>query len=224
MNEITYFAGLDLGQTGDFTSLAILERTRPAERTNQVETFRVTRNWYGLNTVPVREPTAKRERTYAVRHLERLPQGTPYPAICERLVNLFAQPPLLGATLVVDETVVGRAVLDMIRQARPRAKIRPITVTAGHEVVPDGAGWNVPKKELISLLQVLFQSRRLQVARLLPMAATLVKELETVRARVTVKANETFESWRERDHDDLVLAVAMATWVGERGLQQFWMR
>jgi hypothetical protein len=35
--------------------------------------------------------------------------------------------------------------------------------------------------------------------------------------------NETLASWRERDHDDLVLAVAMAAWVSQRRLP-FWMR
>ena len=79
-------------------------------------------------------------------------------------------------------------------------------------------GWHLPKKELVSVMQILLQSRRLQVARQLPMATVLVKELETFRVKVTTSANETFESWRERDHDDLVLAVAMAAWVGERAL------
>ena len=33
--------------------------------------------------------------------------------------------------------------------------------------------------------------------------------------------NETFESWRERDHDDLVLAVALAIWFGDKGRRPF---
>jgi hypothetical protein len=84
--------------------------------------------------------------------------------------------------------------------------------------VPDGAGWLLPKKKLVGELQVLLQSRRLRVVRLLPDAAALVGELEALRVKVTVSAHETFEAWRERDHDDFVLAVAMAAWVGERGL------
>src|SRR5262245_17827820 len=87
MGEIIYLVGLDLGQPRTFTALAILERTRPAEPMNQSVEFRVTRHWDGLNTV--REPVAKRESTYADRHLERFPLGTPYPKICERLVELF---------------------------------------------------------------------------------------------------------------------------------------
>jgi hypothetical protein len=82
----------------------------------------------------------------------------------------------------------------------------------------------VPKKELVSVLQVLLQSKRLQVARALPMAAVLVKELECFRVKFTPSANETFEAWRERDHDDLVLAAALAAWVGEHGVQELWVR
>src|SRR6266851_116434 len=196
MADITYLVGLDLGQASDFTALAVLERTRPAERSDSWgETFRVRQHWSGIETVPVRPTAPKRERTYAVRHLERFPLGTSYPTICERIVELFAEPPLRGATLVVDQTGVGRAVVDMIRRARPRASIRPITITAGLGVVPDGAGWHVPKKELVSALQVLLQSHRLQVASKLPMASVLLKELESFRVKITAAANETFEAW-----------------------------
>jgi hypothetical protein len=45
-------------------------------------------------------------------------------------------------------------------------------------------------------------------------------ELLAFRAKVTASANETFEAWRERDHDDLVLAVATAAWVGEHVTQR----
>jgi hypothetical protein len=222
MIETTYLAGLDLGQANDFTALAILERTR--DRTDQaVETFGVTPCWTGLATAPRVARTQQASRA-AVRHLERFPLGTPYPVICERLVQLFAQPPLMGATLVVDQTGVGRAVVDMICRARPRATLRPITITGGHSVVAEGPGWHVPKKELVGVLQVLLQSRRLQVSSRLAMAPLLVTEFENFRVKVTASANETFEAWRERDHDDLVLAVALAAWVGERGLRRFWIR
>jgi hypothetical protein len=33
--------------------------------------------------------------------------------------------------------------------------------------------------------------------------------------RTTQSSNETFGAWREGTHDDLVLAVAMAAWLGE---------
>ena len=40
------------------------------------------------------------------------------------------------------------------------------------------------------------------------------------RVKVTLAGNETFEAWRERDHDDLVLAVALALYVGN--VQPVW--
>jgi len=192
-----YVLGLDLGQTKDFTALAVLER-QPAIAAEKLD--------------------------YALRHLRRFPLGTPYPAIVSAMTAIRKNSSLRDAPLVVDQTGVGRAVVDMIHRARPRARIRPITITAVHDVVPDGAGWHVPKKELVSVLQVLLQSKRLQVARALPMATVLVKELECFRVKITASANETFEAWRERDHDDLVLAAAMAAWVGEHGVQELWVR
>src|SRR5579864_7099826 len=49
-------------------------------------------------------------------HLERLPLGTPYPAVAERLGILCeAVPP--PCELVIDVTGVGRPILDLLRQA-----------------------------------------------------------------------------------------------------------
>jgi hypothetical protein len=62
----------------------------------------------------------------------------------------------------------------------------------------------------------LLQSCRIKVARALPDAALLVKELENFKLKVTESAKETFEAWREGDHDDLVMACATAAWEAER--------
>ncbi len=50
------------------------------------------------------------------------------------------------------------------------------------------------------------------------------KEFNLFKVKITANANETFESWREKDHDDMVLAAAMAIWVGERGNAEFFIR
>jgi hypothetical protein len=47
-------------------------------------------------------------------------------------------------------------------------------------------------------------------------AATLVRELQNFQVKITAAANETFGVWRDGQHDDLVLAVALASWWGER--------
>ena len=197
---IRYFVGLDLGQVSDFTALAVLERPLVSP-----------------------EETLHRGRpTYSLRHLRRLPLGTPYPTVVQSVVSLLAAPFLSGCTLAVDQTGVGRAVVDMLFHAlngRVSCLFFPITITAGHLVTyPESGGLHVPKKELVGTLQLLLQTRRLQVARTLPDGAVLVKELENFRVKITAARNETFESWREGQHDDLVLAVALAAWLGEQAL------
>jgi hypothetical protein len=38
--------------------------------------------------------------------------------------------------------------------------------------------------------------------------------------KVTASGNEAFAAWRERDRDDLVLALAMACWLAEEAWRQ----
>jgi hypothetical protein len=191
-SKVRYFTGLDLGQAKDYTAVAVLERT----------------------TLPDPKREGRKLHHYAVRHLERLPLGTPYPDVGTRLARLFAGPPLAGSILAVDYTGVGRPVLDLLRRARIPASLRAVTITGGNKATLDG-GWHVPKRELVGTLQVLLQSRRLKVAPSLPAAQTLVQELTTFQVKITPAANETFGAWREGAHDDLVLAVAIAAWEGE---------
>jgi hypothetical protein len=58
--------------------------------------------------------------------------------------------------------------------------------------------------------------KRITVAKDLPLTKTLESELGTFKVKITGAANETYEAWREGQHDDLVLAVAMAAWLGQR--------
>jgi hypothetical protein len=188
-----YFLGLDLGQTSDFTAVAVVERP--------------------LLPAPDGTPPP-----FDLRHLQRFKLGTPYTTIVPEVVRLAATPPLAGqVVLVVDQTGVGRPVVDLLRRQAP-CSILPITITGGDSVTEaeDGSR-RVPKKELVTCLQLLLQSRRLRVDRSLPEAATLVRELENFRVKITLAAHETFGAWREGQHDDLVLAAALACWWAERG-------
>ena len=87
-----FITGLDLGQSRDFTALAVLERT----------------------LIPNPFPDNEEETVshYAVRHLERKPLGASHTAVCDDLVKLFSKPPLIGTMLAVDETGVGRPVIE----------------------------------------------------------------------------------------------------------------
>jgi hypothetical protein len=189
-----HIIGLDLGQTTDFAALAVLER--------------------GAGDPAVLMADGP---SYAVRHLARFPLGTPYTRIVTEVARLANMPALACSALVVDQTGVGRPVIDAFRQAPMAARLVPITITAGKTVkrTADGS-LHVPKKQLVTALQGVLQAGRLQVARRLPLASVLVQELLNFRVRITEAANETFGAG-EGEHDDIVLAVALACWHAEGG-------
>jgi hypothetical protein len=191
--KVEYFSGLDLGQANELTALAVLQRTTGRDA--------IESQWLPGD--------------YAVRHLERFPLGTPYPDICQRLEQLFALPPLSRSRLVVDQSAVGKPVLEMLRQARIKATIQPLTMTAGHKASRTDGIYMVPKQELVSTLQVLLQTRRLKIAPTLADAQTLMQELQDFKMKVSLFQTDPI-AWREAPNDDLVLATAVAAWMGER--------
>lgn len=142
-----------------------------------------------------------------------------YPDTVEFVAGLARRHAFRNATLVCDQTGVGRPVVDMLRAALPGRRVIGVTITAG-------SGWSrgehkddlrVSKKLLCSTLQVLLSERRMSFAGELPLAPVLESELANFRVKVTPNANETFEAWRERDHDDLVLSLALAAFVADNG-------
>jgi hypothetical protein len=150
-----------------------------------------------------------------LRHLRRFPLGTPYTEIVPAVAALTRAGPLAESPVVVDQTGVGRAVVDMLRQAI--GWVVPVSITGGQAVtVAEDRFLHVPKKELVTFLQIVLQSRRLRIARGLHEAAILVRELQQFQVKITTAAHETFGVWREGQHDDLVLAVALACWWAER--------
>jgi hypothetical protein len=196
MSDVLYFSGLDVGQAQDFTAFAVLERTKVPDPDQAYIT-----DHFAFH--------------YAVRHLERFALGTSYTQLCARLADLFAEPPLRDSVLAVDQTAVGRPVVQMLWRARLRASVQPVAITGGNRALVEGGVRLIPKKELVSTLQLLLQERRLKVSPALPEAATLVCELAEFKIKAP-PAGEVPELWREGPHDDLVLAVAIAAWLGER--------
>jgi hypothetical protein len=142
---------------------------------------------------------------------------TPYPRIVQCVAELLATPPLREqAALVVDRTGVGGAVVDLLTDAH----LSPVavTITAGHQVHRESKlRINIPKRELVGCLQILLQTGRLKIASALPEAELLVKELLNFQVKITAAAHDSYGVWREGLHDDLVLALALATWYGEHG-------
>jgi hypothetical protein len=173
-----------------------------------------------FTALAVLEGTDTPPRSYAVRHLHRWPVGTAYPAIIAEMAGTVGRLPA-GSALALDITMVGRPVIDLVRRAGLTCAYYPITLTSGHSVATGPIGPLVPKKELVSTLQVLLQAHRLQVASSLPHAALLVTELSNFKAKPRLIADDPLVDWREGSHDDLVLAVALAAWLGENRIESY---
>jgi hypothetical protein len=159
------------------------------------------------------------KKSYDVRYLERL-RNTPYPAIVKRLDHLVRRLPE-RPSMAVDATGVGRPVVDMIRDAHIPASIYPITLTGGDAVTRDGMERRVPKRDVASTIAVLLQTGRLRIARGLKESETLSRELLNFRVKISLSGHDSYEAWREQEHDDLVLAVGLAAWLAEKGRDGF---
>jgi hypothetical protein len=182
-----YIVGLDLGQSQDFSALVIVEQT----------------------LVPPAQPL------YAVRWLHRWELGTPYPTILRSVEATLARPPLAGRSeLIVDHTGCGRPIADQLRQAG--MTLIAVSLHGGDTVSHVGANFRTPKRDLVAAVQLTLQQQRLQFAATLPLTAVLTQELLSFRVRIDpATAHDSYSAWRERDHDDLVLALALAVWWAE---------
>lgn len=198
MAACTFICGLDLGQANDASALIITERHEPA---------------------PAHEAgTMQARATFDVRHIERFAIGTPYPAIVDRVVDRFREIRQGNdAWLIVDGTGVGRPVVDLFRQQIGHGLL-PITIHGGDAVTEDDQGYvRVPKRDLAGVVQVLLQSKRLRFAARLPDVQLLTKELLNFKVKIDMRtAHDSYGEWRAGQHDDLVLALALTVWYGER--------
>jgi len=87
------------------------------------------------------------------------------------------------------------------------------TITGGSSLTANDFGYGVPKRDLVTSLQVIFQEERIKIAATLQLGPVLTEELLNFRVKINpTTGNDSFEAWRERDHDDLVLAVSLALW------------
>jgi hypothetical protein len=119
--------------------------------------------------------------------------------------------------LIVDQTGVGPAVTDLLKKKGLR--FRAVTITGGTETNYGGGSWHVPKRDLVGALEVPFHTGELQVAEDMKLWPELKKELLNFKRKINLKTgHDSYEHWRESDHDDLVLACALACWwVRRRG-------
>lgn len=221
----THYVGVDLGQARDYTAICVVEEQLWVPDGPWLDRLCLSPGvWLSPATLgpavvedlisiayhhgrPASPPLV-------VNHLERIALGTSYPAVVERVATLLRTPQLRGARtcLVVDQTGVGRPVVDQLRQA----SLEPVavTITAGTATTRDGESGDIrtPKRDLIASTSIVLEQRRITIAAGLSESDTLKRELETFRRTVSPNGDDSYSAWRESDHDDLVLAVALAVW------------
>jgi hypothetical protein len=83
----------------------------------------------------------------------------------------------------------------------------------------------VPKQDLVAGVQVLLERGELKIARGMKQAGALVRELIDVKGRLGGAGRVRLGAEGAGEHDDLVMAVALACWrarrkgVGEVGMR-----
>jgi len=181
-----FVVSVDLGQANDYTAAMVFEVIRDGKACN-----------------------------LHLRHIERLELGTTYPKIVDYIEKLVNSEQLRGGAkrVVIDVTGCGRPVWDMLRETKLRAYLYGVLIHGGDNVTKENGVYRVPKRDLISSLQIVFQNNKLKIARGLPGADTLVKELINFKVKINTNGHDQYEAWRESIHDDLVLSAAMGVWL-----------
>lgn len=183
--------GVDIGQRVDPTAIAVAELQERSYRPGYIEV------------------------NHVIRYLERLPLGTPYPAVALRLAQVAARAGRHGRCwprLYLDATGVGQPVVDLLRDHGVAADLVPTYFTHGdrrsveahHRSVLLGKAW------LVSRLQALLQTGRLHLPRT-DEAKVLQQELIDYEIKVDQDANDKYGAFKVGTHDDLVTALGLAT-------------
>lgn len=184
---MTITIGIDVGQRRDPTAICVAEfASRPG-------------------------PT-RAETHFLIRHLDRLPLGTPYPQIANRLRDLCDQVKRQTGqhpTVYVDATGVGLPVVDILKATVTAATMVPVFFTHGDRRTEDNGEIRLGKAFLVSRLQALLQTGRLHLPRTAE-AQALAQELKDYEIRVDPNANDRYGAFKVGIHDDLVTALGLA--------------
>lgn len=209
LEERKIAVGVDLGQSKDPTSLAVVERVRQVVPDYLVDELQVSAAGRA-HLIEMRRELPRPD--FNLRLLEQAPLGESYPAQAARIKRIVARPQIAehNPRIFMDFTGVGRPMYDIMRQERvPR--LVPVTITFQGSGTNEAGGRTVAKLDLISRLQALMHNGSLHMPDTLPLAKLFRRELIDFRVSYTAVGNATFGA-REGAHDDLVLAVALAVY------------
>ena len=240
-----YFLGLDLGQAADYSALAILEQhgeTADAEfhcrhlerwplKTPYPQIVKDTARLVRSDELQgaakafnskthsgyLSEIDAHRDACSPVLAIDATGVGAPVVDLFKAEFKDASRGRVIQSYSAVSWGDVVQA--PPMHAPAPKASVilRPIQITGGDQVTRDGLITRVPKRDLVSAAQVALQSGKLQIAASLKESQTLIRELQNFKVKIDIDtAHDSYGVWREGAHDDLVLAVALALWVGKQ--------
>lgn len=177
-----YYLGLDLGRKQDHSALIVLERCQRAINTRYIDA------------------TTKWEERLSVRFAKQWKLGTPYGDVAKEVGNIYRKiEPLGKPVLVVDQTGVGDAVYEMIKDQLRGANLEGVVIN--QEL----------KRDMYAAMETNLEQGKLQIAFDCLAVKELKQELLTVEIR-RVGYGYKFGAFEKDAHDDLVMALALACW------------
>jgi len=179
--------GLDPGKRSDPASLAVVE----------------------FQFVARDGPRDQQGERWIVRDARQWPLGTPHPVVVEDSGAVADQ---TGGYLVFDQTGVGETYHDLFNLARKQKRLasrtRGVLITSGQ--MPSDIG--IPKEVLVRRFEAKLSSGRVVVAESCSLKEVLRQQLERFGYEFTKRGATTYEALKDADHDDLPLAVMLATY------------
>jgi hypothetical protein len=154
---------------------------------------------------------------FQIRFLDRMPPGTSYPSVVERLVEIVTGVTTRTGsrpTLNVDATAAD-PVLDLLREKR----LEPVACHFNHGGRRNQIGFRevvIGKGFLVVRLKVLFQTGRLHLANT-EESTLLREELLAYELRLDDDADNRLGAFRVGSRDDLVTALGLAVQEDDRG-------
>jgi hypothetical protein len=196
----SFFVGLDLGQAGDFSAMAVIGR--------RVE-----------GAVPgVLDPETWYPMYYAVE-VKQFELGTEYHQVEEEVARVWRLPELAVTSnwCVVDKTGVGAPVVESIRR-RMGIPVQGVIITGGENVSNSSPNeYTVPKSHIVTALMDLAQRRRFKVSQGVANEKEFFDQMDQFGYKLNRNTgNMSYEALEERVHDDLVIAAGLAVWFAER--------
>ena len=199
-----YVCSVDLGSERDYTAISIVERILKKRDPN----IPAKGLW-----VPKKEPVTIVSELHLI-DMQRVPLKTPYPKICEALVQIVNDPEYVNQIqLIVDRTGAGIPIIQMmyLYDLCPLG----ITINSGYTVSTTKDNYSVPKRDLIhSLLAAIYTHRfRTPPPSEMEIIQIFKEELQGFQMKTKTDTGfDTYEAAMERVHDDLVISAAMAVW------------